>query len=174
MAKQQINSRWRLAWGQVETIKEATWRDERIAVVTDKIQNSSIAISPSGRYVVTGDVWLSDRSKLQQLRDDGLRVNFDRLGGVGSSYLRLVGGDVWVGGVGSGTERVVFRARSIGCEDGLLHNNWSDWVGSIELASVGTISIESIRSDRLTGLFMLCICTRRSDDVARYSRTASW
>jgi asparagine synthase (glutamine-hydrolysing) len=68
VAKQQANSGWRLAWGQVETIESATWRDDRIAIVTDE---SKIAISPSGRYVVTGDVWLSDRAKLLQLRDDG-------------------------------------------------------------------------------------------------------
>jgi asparagine synthase (glutamine-hydrolysing) len=68
VAKQQANSGWRLAWGQVETIEPVTWRDDRIAIVTDE---SKIAISPSGRYVVTGDVWLSDRAKLRQLRDDG-------------------------------------------------------------------------------------------------------
>jgi asparagine synthase (glutamine-hydrolysing) len=80
VAKQQANSGWRLAWGQVETISQrlgfandsATWRDERI-VVTDV----SVAISPSGRYVVTGDVWLSERAKLLQLRDDKYRTDLE-------------------------------------------------------------------------------------------------
>jgi asparagine synthase (glutamine-hydrolysing) len=78
VVKQQANSGWRVAWGQVEKISQrlgfanepATWRDERIAIVTDASQNPSVAISPSGRYVVTGDVWLSERSKLRQ-RDRG-------------------------------------------------------------------------------------------------------
>jgi asparagine synthase (glutamine-hydrolysing) len=82
VAKQQANSGWRLAWGQVETISQrlgfanesATWRDDRIAIVTDE---SKIAISPSGRYVVTGDVWLSDRAKLRQLRDDKYRADLE-------------------------------------------------------------------------------------------------
>jgi asparagine synthase (glutamine-hydrolysing) len=78
VAKQQANSGWRLAWGQVETIgfanESATWRDDRIAIVTDE---SKIAISPSGRYVVTGDVWLSDRAKLRQLRDDKYRADLE-------------------------------------------------------------------------------------------------
>jgi asparagine synthase (glutamine-hydrolysing) len=82
VVKQQANSGWRLAWGQVETISQrlgfanesATWRDDRIAIVTDE---SKIAISPSGRYVVTGDVWLSDRAKLLQLRDDKYRVDLE-------------------------------------------------------------------------------------------------
>jgi asparagine synthase (glutamine-hydrolysing) len=71
-----------LAWGQVETIsqrldfanEQTIWRDDRIAIVTDE---SKIAISPSGRYVVSGDSWLSDRAKLRQLRDDKYRVDLE-------------------------------------------------------------------------------------------------
>lgn len=85
---------WRLAWGKVDAIVEgrsslpqsggdlrwrrrsygetrttndsATWSDDRVAIFAE---DSPVAISPSSRYVVTGDVWLSERSKLLQLCD---------------------------------------------------------------------------------------------------------
>jgi len=47
-------SNWRLAWGRVDDIKDETWREEAIALFT-----SALAISPSRRYVVTGDVCLT-------------------------------------------------------------------------------------------------------------------
>jgi asparagine synthase (glutamine-hydrolysing) len=51
---------WRLAWGRVDAAT-ATWRDERVAMW------GQVAISPSQRFVVTGDVWLRDRSPLLEL-----------------------------------------------------------------------------------------------------------
>jgi asparagine synthase (glutamine-hydrolysing) len=60
-----VRASWRLAWGKVGALAEATWRDDRIAIFTRHVQ---IVLSPSDRFVVTGEVWLSDRSQLQQLR----------------------------------------------------------------------------------------------------------
>ncbi len=65
---------WRLAWGDVSQITSPTWRSDRIAILSDE---SKIAISPSGRYVVTGDVWLSDRSQLLKLRTGEERIRSD-------------------------------------------------------------------------------------------------
>ncbi len=64
-------SSWQLAWGQVDATT-ATWRDERVAIWAG---HSQVAISPNQRFVVTGDVWLSDRS--QRLEPSGSSVVTD-------------------------------------------------------------------------------------------------
>ncbi len=48
------NSSWLLAWGAVGEIADVIWRDDRVAILTEKF-----AISPNQRFVVTGEVWLS-------------------------------------------------------------------------------------------------------------------
>ncbi len=55
---------WRLAWGQVDvpSVANPSWRDERVAIWARQV-----AISPNQRFVVTGDVWLSDRGGLLEL-----------------------------------------------------------------------------------------------------------
>ena len=62
-------SSWRLAWGTVDYIQDETWREEEIALFT-----SYLAISPSQRYVVTGDVsltgYLSNLELIAQSWDD--------------------------------------------------------------------------------------------------------
>ena len=62
-------SSWRLAWGRLDYIQDETWREEEIALFT-----SYLAISPSQRYVVTGDVsltgYLSDLELIAQSWED--------------------------------------------------------------------------------------------------------
>ena len=69
MGKQQFNlgvrSSWRLAWGKVDELVDATWLDDRIAIFTDPAQ---VVISPNRRYVVVGDVRLSSLGELGQIR----------------------------------------------------------------------------------------------------------
>jgi asparagine synthase (glutamine-hydrolysing) len=50
------SSSWQLAWGAVGEIAGVTWRDDRVAILSGKF-----AISPQQRFVVTGEVWLSQR-----------------------------------------------------------------------------------------------------------------
>ena len=54
---------WQLAWGAVSTLTEDfAWRDDRV-VISASFQ---VALSPSQRFVVVGDVWLPNRSELQK------------------------------------------------------------------------------------------------------------
>ncbi len=47
---------WRVAWGNADGFdEEATWRDRHFA-----IYNAQPAFSPDRRFVVVGDIWLSD------------------------------------------------------------------------------------------------------------------
>ncbi|MBE9111334.1 7-cyano-7-deazaguanine synthase [Nodosilinea sp. LEGE 07298] len=57
---------WRVGWGQVAPLNGATWQEGplAIAVGADRPVESQFAISPSRRYVVVGDIWLSDRRSL--------------------------------------------------------------------------------------------------------------
>ena len=51
---------WALAYGQVNTAGEDfSWRDEDVALL-----QTQPAFSPQQRFVVTGDVWLSNRKQL--------------------------------------------------------------------------------------------------------------
>lgn len=63
--KQRVPSRWYLAWGDVNKITGATWQDESIAIFS--YQASQMAFSPSKRFLVIGDVWLSERTLLLKL-----------------------------------------------------------------------------------------------------------
>lgn len=57
---------WRIAWGRVEHLA-AVWQDRDFAVVaSDPISQLPIAFSPSERFVVVGDVWLSQKEELQR------------------------------------------------------------------------------------------------------------
>ncbi len=53
------NSTWKLAWGHVDNLSNTTWKDDRIAIFGE------FAISPNGRFVVSGEIWLSQRENLQ-------------------------------------------------------------------------------------------------------------
>jgi len=56
---------WWLIWGKVDTISEAfVWRDDRVAIAA-----SQVAVSPTGRFVVVGDVWLPNRTEIFEHED---------------------------------------------------------------------------------------------------------
>lgn len=61
---------WYLAWGNVDSLTEdITWRDDRIAIAIPDTYSpiqSPLAISPTERFVIVGDVWLSNRKELLQ------------------------------------------------------------------------------------------------------------
>ena len=57
---------WRVGWGQEAQRDGATWQEGplAIAVGAGRSVEGQLAFSPSGRYVVVGDIWLSDRRSL--------------------------------------------------------------------------------------------------------------
>jgi asparagine synthase (glutamine-hydrolysing) len=57
---------WRLGWGQQAQWDGATWQEGplAIAVGAGRSVEGQLAFSPSRRYVVVGDIWLSDRASL--------------------------------------------------------------------------------------------------------------
>ena len=61
-----VASTWRVGWGLEAQWDGATWQDGplAIAVGAGRSVEAQLAISPSGRYVVVGDIWLSDRRSL--------------------------------------------------------------------------------------------------------------
>ena len=60
-----IRSSWRVAWGKVDLIREeVTWRDRKLAIITP--ERKAIAISPSQRFVIIGDLWLGTKVELLQ------------------------------------------------------------------------------------------------------------
>ena len=61
---------WYLAWGKVSQLNGAIWQDEQIAVFPDSLSTSALVISPSQRYVIVGDVWLSNLQSFQKLFND--------------------------------------------------------------------------------------------------------
>lgn len=58
---------WSIAWGNVTKLTGATWQDEQIAIFCP---DNSLVIAPSQRFVLIGEVWLSDRQNLSSLGDD--------------------------------------------------------------------------------------------------------
>lgn len=54
-----VSSSWSLACGPAVASENFAWRDENCAVI-----NAQPAFSPRGRFVVTGEVWLSNRARL--------------------------------------------------------------------------------------------------------------
>ena len=63
-----VMTTWRLAWGKVDTITEAYWQDEQIAIFLPQSSASvlPLAFSPSGRFLAIGEVRLSERKSLAQ------------------------------------------------------------------------------------------------------------
>ena len=61
-----VSPSWRVGWGQEAQWDGATWQEGplAIAVGAGRSVEGQLAFSPSGRYVVVGDVWLSDRRSL--------------------------------------------------------------------------------------------------------------
>jgi asparagine synthase (glutamine-hydrolysing) len=55
-----ITPPWLVAWGQVDCLtEEVTWRESRVAII-----QAEPAFSPSGRFVVVGDLWRSPQPPL--------------------------------------------------------------------------------------------------------------
>lgn len=64
------SSTWQLAWG-IETLQEeATWQEQKIAIFTS--DPKQISFSPSQRFVIVGEAWISDRKTLQAYRQSDL------------------------------------------------------------------------------------------------------
>ncbi|WP_375506982.1 hypothetical protein [uncultured Nostoc sp.] len=79
---------WRVAWGTIdENYEDIAWRDEKISVILPRTASGflteKLAISSEGRFVVVGDVWLTNRVQLLQK----LGIEPDRFKG---SFLQLV------------------------------------------------------------------------------------
>jgi asparagine synthase (glutamine-hydrolysing) len=61
---------WHLAWGNLTDITNASWQDDRFAVFAGDRSQLPLTLSPNQRFVIIGDVWLSDRSTILTDRDD--------------------------------------------------------------------------------------------------------
>ncbi|MHC0064321.1 asparagine synthetase B family protein [Nostoc sp. UIC 10890] len=62
---------WRVGWGTVdENYENIAWRDEKISVILPRkvsgFLTGKLAISSGGRFVVVGDVWLTNQVQLLQ------------------------------------------------------------------------------------------------------------
>ena len=63
--KIKVSPVWSLAWGKVDAVTDSvTWRDRSLALL-----NASPTFSPNERFVLVGDIWLSNASKLLQQVD---------------------------------------------------------------------------------------------------------
>jgi asparagine synthase (glutamine-hydrolysing) len=61
----EVSPTWYLAWGNVDAVTNGvTWRDRSFVII-----NASPTLSPNERFVLIGDIWLSNRSKLLQQLD---------------------------------------------------------------------------------------------------------
>ncbi|MEH2114426.1 asparagine synthetase B family protein [Nostoc sp.] len=82
------NPTWRVAWGTVDAnYEDIAWRDEKISVILPRINSEfptkKLAISSGGRFVVVGDIWLTNQVQLLQ----NLGIEPDSFQG---NYLQLV------------------------------------------------------------------------------------
>ncbi|MEH1819451.1 MAG: asparagine synthase-related protein [Nostoc sp.] len=82
------NPSWRVAWGTVDAnYEDIAWRDEKISVIISRTNSEfpteKLAISSGGRFVVVGDIWLTNQVQLLQ----NLGIEPDSFQG---NYLQLV------------------------------------------------------------------------------------
>lgn len=63
LCNKRLRSLWYLAWGQLEDSSDSIWKDNQFAIFQSSFSRSatSFALSPSGRFVIVGEVWLSSR-----------------------------------------------------------------------------------------------------------------
>ena len=61
-----VSPTWRVGWGQEAQWDGATWQEGPLAIAVGAggSVEGQLAFSPSGRYVVVGDIWISDRQSL--------------------------------------------------------------------------------------------------------------
>lgn len=64
---------WRIAWGKVNQLTGFTWCEQQLAIFTVEShpEKSLHVTSPSERFIVIGDIWLSNRQQLLSLQDGG-------------------------------------------------------------------------------------------------------
>ncbi|MBD2388027.1 asparagine synthetase B family protein [Cylindrospermum sp. FACHB-282] len=66
IASIEITPSWLVAWGKVDSLGgDIIWRDDQLAVIS-ALSPEQFALSPTGRFVVVGDVWLSNQVELRQ------------------------------------------------------------------------------------------------------------
>ena len=78
---------WCVAWGTIdENYEDIAWRDEKFSVILPRtasgFQMEKLAISSGGRFVVVGDVWLTNRVQLLQklgIEPDSFKGSFLQL-----------------------------------------------------------------------------------------------
>ncbi|MBE9230555.1 asparagine synthase [Cuspidothrix issatschenkoi LEGE 03284] len=59
-----LNPSWRVAYGKLDNLREdVIWQDDQFTVISTQ---ENFAISPSQRFIVVGDIWLSNRLELLQ------------------------------------------------------------------------------------------------------------
>ncbi|MBW4686988.1 MAG: 7-cyano-7-deazaguanine synthase [Komarekiella atlantica HA4396-MV6] len=57
---------WRVVWGRLDTLTaDIVWRDDQLAIISS-FATEQFILSPTGQFVVVGDVWLSNRVELLQ------------------------------------------------------------------------------------------------------------
>lgn len=62
-------STWQVAWG-IDIPQKATWQDQKIAIFTsDQSEPKQISFSPSQRFVIIGEAWISDRKVLSDTNE---------------------------------------------------------------------------------------------------------
>ncbi|BDI20199.1 asparagine synthetase B [Nostoc cf. commune SO-36] len=61
---------WRVAWGIDANYENIAWRDEKFSVIlpggNSELLTEKLAISSGGRFVVVGDIWLTNQVQLLQ------------------------------------------------------------------------------------------------------------
>lgn len=81
------NPTWRVAWGGVEeNYEDVAWRDEKFAVFLPSTASGflteKLAISAGKKYVVVGDIWLTNQQQLVQqlgIEPDSFQGNYLQL-----------------------------------------------------------------------------------------------
>ncbi|AFZ23312.1 asparagine synthase (glutamine-hydrolyzing) [Cylindrospermum stagnale PCC 7417] len=66
IASIEVAPSWLVAWGKLDFLcEDIIWRDDQFAVIS-ALSPEQFALSPTGRFVVVGDVWLSNQVELRQ------------------------------------------------------------------------------------------------------------